>query len=270
MRQDRCRGAFTLVELIVVIGILTLVIALLLPALGRARVHANRVKCAANLRSLGQALILYTQQYGYYPGYKAALPDNSGDFAVWPQRLRPLLGGTQEVFYCPSQDQRCRWVRGAEVSARAATAAHTVFGYEVGEPILYNHLAYFSYGYNFAGAGSPGSKPGHVSRGLGWFVNGHLLFGADFTDRELRASRVRRPAEMIAIADSTADAHWDLAITPSPITGSPGDLHGGGANVLFCDGHVQWYARSELLRVSGPDYFSHMRRMWNADYGLSD
>jgi prepilin-type N-terminal cleavage/methylation domain-containing protein/prepilin-type processing-associated H-X9-DG protein len=82
-RQPR---AFTLVELLVVIGIIAVLIGILLPALSKARASANLVACSSNLRQLNLCMMMYEQDY------KGRLTVEWTNGPLWPYLLKPYFG----------------------------------------------------------------------------------------------------------------------------------------------------------------------------------
>jgi prepilin-type processing-associated H-X9-DG protein len=263
-----------------VIGIIAVLIGVLLPALNAARRAANQVACASNLRQMGLAMTMYIQETRFYPGHtgRNAAGEN---YAVWPTRLRKYMKGNQGVFRCPSQDpSNFEWYPN-QTSGSVATLTDTGYGYNVGESLLLRDSGKFSYGYNDWGAGQDPPVSGGLfiqdgaptpsSKQLG--LGGDVFLGGG---KELKATRVRRSAEMIAIADNKPDGNWDFCIDPRDPAQCPAPIHGGGANFLWCDGHVTKMLLKEyaLYNPKNPSIalpqnnplWNSIAPMWNNDH----
>ena len=93
--MNRHKG-FTLIELLVVIAIIAMLLAILMPALGKVKEKAKELVCKTNMKNLGLATILYTEDNaGKMPSYGVGK-------GLWLNEISPYIGDMEKVKICPS------------------------------------------------------------------------------------------------------------------------------------------------------------------------
>ena len=221
------RNAFSLIELIVVIGILVLLAALLLPALERGREQAMQVKCANNLQQIGAAIAIYTNATnGAYPRttYVADAPIVAG---TNPDAIDPFIQGpqpndiTSAVFLL---------IRTQQMPPVIFTCPYTDVKTYVPEPAknLSARSNFTNYrdnlGYSFANP-YPSAALAHAGYQLTSHLSGSFAIAADLNSGEG--------------GKKNSDNHEDR-----------------GQNVLFADGHVEW-ASSPLVGIKEDNIYTN-------------
>jgi prepilin-type processing-associated H-X9-DG protein/prepilin-type N-terminal cleavage/methylation domain-containing protein len=196
------QGAFTVIELLVVVAIIALLAALLLPGLVQAKRRAQTTTCISNLGQLGLAMHAYLADYHVYPDFRW---QKQLDDELTRRKFGPDI--QRGVWFCPSS----KW----------KTHAPDPHG-------LYAQQA--SYAYNEMGVLTVGNPTNLL--GLVKAVNGEV---------QVRETDVINPADMMAIGDTFngGGTLWRRDLDDLRRRDNDLSRHGGRANVLFCDEHVE-------------------------------
>src|SRR5580765_2721713 len=133
------RGGFTLVELLGVIGSSAIVIAILVPTLQGARKQANLTRCLSNLRQIGQAMTIYTNNNHYRFPFKQGLVWPEGGMSTVWLAMQPIISDRKGFYKCPV-DEDPAWTMEW---AQSVGASHGFSPAQVPFPSSYYYPAYF-------------------------------------------------------------------------------------------------------------------------------
>ena len=287
IHSQRRQTAFTLVELLVVIGIIALLIGILLPALGKARAAANALKCAAQIRSLVQAMQLHAIDHRGFMPLVGSIPVGNNCIALQDARRERyeyyddagtfralgMPGAVAKYIPCDLDISRSAAVQAdlnRGVLAKVMRCPSDVDGGGLGSTITNLPPSQSSYAFNEAALGwaSPGQNgvtPGHSRLRANTARFAHSAELMLITDSATPTGKPPRPLYYDFDADCTlADVY------NSPIDGYPdatnlktgkqcgsGALfdktrHRGRINIGFADGHVagMMIDQGELSHVS--------------------